>query len=64
MLIMDNYGIVFLNFCGNPENNCSIKLRIFYYQSVWEDSGSVVECLTRNQRVAGLSLICCTALCP
>ena len=32
--IVENHGIVFLNFCGNPENYCSIKLRIFYYQSV------------------------------
>ena len=30
----------------------------------WEGSGSVVECLSRDGRVAGSSLTSVTALCP
>ena len=32
--------------------------------SLWERSGSVVECLTRDRRVVGLGLSGVTALCP
>ena len=31
---------------------------------IWESSGSVVECLTRDPGAAGLSLSSITALCP
>ena len=31
---------------------------------IWEPSGSVVECLTRDRRAAGSSLTSVTALCP
>ena len=34
----------------------------FYYKYIWERSGSVVECLTRDRRVAGSSLTGVTAL--
>ena len=37
---------------------------ILYVQSVWERSGSVVECLTRDRGAAGSSLTGVTALCP
>ena len=39
---------------------------VFYHvsQRVRESSGPVVECLTREVRVAGLSLTGSTALCP
>ena len=51
--IVDHGKIMFLNFCGNPEKR--------YFR---ERSGSVVECLTRDGRAAGLSLTGATALCP
>ena len=36
----------------------------FTYHTNRERSGSVVECLTRDQRAAGSSLTGVTALCP
>ena len=35
---------------------------LFKHSSCWERSGSVVECLTRDRRVAGSSLTGVTAL--
>ena len=56
----------------NPKLESHIKLMVFELHinlisgmsSVWERSGSVVECLTRDRRAAGSSLIGITALCP
>ena len=48
-----NHGIAFLNFFGNT---------VGYRRGNWERSGSVVECLTRDRRVAGSSLTGVTAL--
>ena len=38
------------------------QLHEMSHQNLWERSGSVVECLTRDRRVAGSSLIGVTAL--
>ena len=35
-----------------------------YKYLIWERSGSVVECLTRDRGAAGSSLTCVTVLCP
>ena len=37
---------------------------LFIYLFIWERSGSVVECLTRDRGAAGSSLTGVTALCP
>ena len=45
-----------------PDN--SVKLKIVSQPKYRERSGSMVECLTQDRRVAGLSLSGVTALCP
>ena len=39
-------------------------VKVIFHTIRWERSGSVVECLTRDQRTAGSSLTGFTALCP
>ena len=46
---------------------CQININIFHLVSqafIWERSGSVLECLTRDRGAVGLSLTGVTVLCP
>ena len=45
-----------------PQTFVLFEIRYIQDQLYWEHSGSVVECLTRDRRVAGLSLTRVTAL--
>ena len=58
-------GILLSIVCGNPEGGCTyLKFYLHLHLHPRERSGSVVECLTRDRRAAGLSLTGVTALCP
>ena len=50
---------IIMNFCA-----CLSLNYLFSNWSIRERSGSVIECLTRDRRVAGLSFTGVTALCP
>ena len=47
----------------DSKENCYLGLD-WYYDKLWERSGSVVECLTRGIEAAGSSLTSVTALWP
>ena len=52
-------------FCACIRNILKIVMFVIKKMKlVWERSGSVVECLTRDRRAAGSSLTGVTALCP
>ena len=66
------YGFTIYHLClGAPQSN--ISHQVLYstiidtvqslYNTTWERSGSVVECLNRDLRAAGLSLTSITILC-
>ena len=46
----------------NSYTTAQTQLKLLFL--LWEHSGPVVECLTRAQGAAGLSLLGITALCP
>ena len=57
---------IFFPLIVNPLRQCFLDIETYstVQKVVWECSGSVVECLTRDRGAASSSLTGVTALCP